>query len=266
MLLGLEGTPVEKILNSACAYANSTSRGLSVINVHLDIMDQVATLANALVLVTMMAHATVRLASVCVELDLKAMYVISVPLATSTILCVNFVAAVRMGPCQKAVMPLGDATVGQSMLGFIVTSAALDIIPTLIAKPAPVTLEDLWIMIAAQLVNANATQITWAIHATSVHPASMAILPVHLATVPQKVLSLMVVIKRLGSVPVVPEWLAFVVILVLQEHMDFHSVKWVLVIQLDLQMQTPLCQWVPVTVGHMWKAKLVISASHSTGI
>lgn len=36
-------------------------------------------------------------------------------------------------------------------------------------------------MIAAQLVNANATQITWAIHATSVHPASMAILPVHVS-------------------------------------------------------------------------------------
>lgn len=48
-----------------------------------------AQLASALALATMTARATARLASVCVELDLKAMRVTNVPLAISTIPSVN---------------------------------------------------------------------------------------------------------------------------------------------------------------------------------
>ncbi|KAL8179611.1 UNVERIFIED_CONTAM: hypothetical protein K2H54_069626 [Gekko kuhli] len=79
-------------------------------------------------------HAAVRLASVSVELDLKASRVISVPLATSATLCVNFVAAVLLGHCRKAVMLLAGVIVNLNMTVFIVTSAASDIIPTLTAK------------------------------------------------------------------------------------------------------------------------------------
>lgn len=43
-------------------------------------------------------------------------------------------AAVQLGPCQKVAIPPGDATAGLNTMGFIVTNAALDIIPTLTAK------------------------------------------------------------------------------------------------------------------------------------
>ncbi|KAJ6665753.1 hypothetical protein lerEdw1_002123 [Lerista edwardsae] len=277
-------------ISLAAVTASQITQGSTVTPVRMvTSTSHTAILASALALATTTAHATVRLASACVGLDLKATHVISVPLATSAILSVNFAAAVLMGHCQKAVMPLGDATVGLSMPGLTVTSAALDIIPTLIAKkveklsfagqswhiqlpvfkrtdmkPAPVTPGALWTMTAAQLVSANATQITWATHATSARQASMGIPPVQLATVPQKALSMTPVIRRLGNVAVVPEWLDCVVTLAFQEHMDFRNVKWALVILQDLQMQTPPCRWVLVNAGHMWKAKLVIGCQCQT--
>ncbi|KAL8179591.1 UNVERIFIED_CONTAM: hypothetical protein K2H54_069307 [Gekko kuhli] len=123
-------------------------------------MDQVASLVSVQAPGTTTVHATVRLASVSVELDLKASRVISVPLATSATLCVNFVAAVLLGHCRKAVMLLAGVIVNLNMMVFIVTSAASDIIPTLTAKLAPVTPGALWTITVAQLVSVNATQTT----------------------------------------------------------------------------------------------------------
>lgn len=184
MLLEQEGTPAGKMLTRGCACVNLTFKGPNVISVYLATMDQVANLASAQALDSMKAPVRTRLDSVCVEPGLKAIYAINVLLAISTTHCVNFVAAVLLGPCPKAVMLLGNATVGLSMMDFTVTSAVLDIIPTLTVKLVLVTSGARWTATATPLVNAAAVQITLAEHATSVPQASMGFLLVQLATVP----------------------------------------------------------------------------------
>lgn len=184
MWLVQEETHAGKMLRLGCACVIPTSKDHNVISVCLDTMGQIASLASVQALVSMRVLVTVRLASVFVVLDLKATCVIGVLQATSITRYVSFVAAAPLGPCQKVVAPPGDATAGMNTMVFIVTNAALDIIPTLTAKHVLVILVALWTVTVVLLASAVASQTTWAIRATSAPQVSMDFLPAQLVTAP----------------------------------------------------------------------------------